>query len=402
MLGLLRRLQHSREELTSSLKQSIVGLSIDYLGLLAGFIIALNIPLITKVKWALLAYPGILTIRGVTNGILCARLSTSLHLGLINTSFLRNTKYFYCLLASLLVFNFISSVILSCFLTLIGILIIKISAIETFQVVLCIVSSMMLSFSITSPLSFIVASKAYLRSLDPDILVYPIMSTLSDIIISLFYVEILRVTYEKNISSLILVVIIFSILVSTIITRFWRERVLKTTIRESFIALLIVSIIASFTGIALRSIQEIIGAYKPIYLIYPVIIDSIGDIGSIIGSLSTTRLALGTLYARIRDYVGLLPTLIGTWISSLIIFLALPIVPIFMLNYPISNFGKLIRVLLLTNVTSVPIISFISYVIAILAYKKGFDPDNFVNPIESSLADTLASYMLLFSLSLVG
>jgi len=51
---------------------------------------------------------------------------------------------------------------------------------------------------------------------------------------------------------------------------------------------------------------------------------------------------------------------------------------------------------------AVTAIVLISYAVSILTFKKGLDPDNFVIPIESSLADSITSIALLVALFLVN
>jgi cation transporter-like permease len=48
------------------------------------------------------------------------------------------------------------------------------------------------------------------------------------------------------------------------------------------------------------------------------------------------------------------------------------------------------------------LIILIAYTTAILTFKRGLDPDNFVIPIESSLADSLTTISLFAALSLLG
>jgi cation transporter-like permease len=44
---------------------------------------------------------------------------------------------------------------------------------------------------------------------------------------------------------------------------------------------------------------------------------------------------------------------------------------------------------------------FIAYSIAIFTYRRGLNPDNFVIPIESSLADTVTTAAILVALALI-
>jgi cation transporter-like permease len=59
-------------------------------------------------------------------------------------------------------------------------------------------------------------------------------------------------------------------------------------------------------------------------------------------------------------------------------------------------------VLLITNVTAAIAIVFVSFATAILTFQRGLDPDNFVIPVESVLADGMTSISLLMALFLMG
>jgi cation transporter-like permease len=67
-----------------------------------------------------------------------------------------------------------------------------------------------------------------------------------------------------------------------------------------------------------------------------------------------------------------------------------------------QSFLRFTLLLLMTNVIAVAAIVVISYAVAILTFQKGLDPDNFVIPVESVLADGITSIALLAGLFLVG
>jgi cation transporter-like permease len=56
----------------------------------------------------------------------------------------------------------------------------------------------------------------------------------------------------------------------------------------------------------------------------------------------------------------------------------------------------------LSNVIAVIGIVLLSYAIAILTFRRGLNPDNFVIPIETSLAIIVTSSALLLALLLIG
>ncbi|RLI21271.1 hypothetical protein DRO45_02540, partial [Candidatus Bathyarchaeota archaeon] len=55
-----------------------------------------------------------------------------------------------------------------------------------------------------------------------------------------------------------------------------------------------------------------------------------------------------------------------------------------------------------TNIIAVVARTSISYAVSILTFQKGLDPDNFVIPVESALADSITSIALLVALVLVS
>jgi mgtE-like transporter len=56
----------------------------------------------------------------------------------------------------------------------------------------------------------------------------------------------------------------------------------------------------------------------------------------------------------------------------------------------------------ISNIIAVIAIVLISYGISIMTFKRGLNPDNFVIPIETSLATIVTSIALLLALLLIG
>ena len=57
--------------------------------------------------------------------------------------------------------------------------------------------------------------------------------------------------------------------------------------------------------------------------------------------------------------------------------------------------------MIVANVLAVAAIVILTYSISILTFKRGLDPDNFVIPVESSLADSVTSLALFVALLLI-
>jgi cation transporter-like permease len=76
------------------LKESLIALSFNIGGILAGFIVASQFNVFQLSPWAIAVYPAILTARGVISGLFSGRLSTALHIGTILPRIRGNTENF--------------------------------------------------------------------------------------------------------------------------------------------------------------------------------------------------------------------------------------------------------------------------------------------------------------------
>jgi mgtE-like transporter len=167
--------------------------------------------------------------------------------------------------------------------------------------------------------------------------------------------------------------------------------------------MLFVAVIVNVTGTVLKSISSVVQNRKEIYTVYPALIDMIGDVGSVVGSTATTKLALGLLRPSLSSIRHHTKTIFSAWAASIIMFLVLAFLsPAVNGIFSFSLFSNLLLVLLTANVLAVSGIVLLSYGVSILTFQRGLDPDNFVIPIESSFADSLMSIALLAALILVG
>ncbi len=67
----------------------------------------------------------------------------------------------------------------------------------------------------------------------------------------------------------------------------------------------------------------------------------------------------------------------------------------------LSGLLKFLAQLLTANILSVSAMVIVAYAVAISTYNRGLDPDNFVIPIESSLADSMMTISLLTALTVI-
>jgi mgtE-like transporter len=389
----------------SLLKEALVAFSFDALGIFAGFTFASYMGAFQLAAWVIALYPSVLTGRGVVNGILSGRLGTALHLGTIKPQFRENTDRFYMLFRSIIAITLQTSTLLGLASVLFGSLLWGITAKDYFNVFLIILATMSIGM-VTSLITIQVAFFSFKKAWDPDVIVYPVMSTVADITMTICFVLVLSLFFQLGFFGRIAVALFGLILVIAtlvILPKCIHDKQFIKTIKETLSTLLAIAVIVNVTGTILRQISETISSRKEIFTVYPALIDTVGDVGSVVGSTATTKLVLGLvdpIFSSIKKHA---PRILATWAASLIMFIMYAFLSLLTQASPLnSSFLSLILLLLTTNLIAVSIIVIISFAIAIATFRRGLDPDNFVIPIESSLADSITTAALLIALFLIG
>jgi mgtE-like transporter len=386
-------------------KETLFAYTFDLGGLIAGFIIASQLGIFQLSPWAIAIYPAILSAKGVIGGLLSGRMGTALHLGTMYPRFFRNTKSFYKLIEALIVLTMATSAVMSLVSLVFGSIFWGATFADFFDILSVIVATMALGL-ILSLLTIKVAFVSFKRGLDPDIMVYPVMSTVADIFITICYLLVLNLFFIFSYVGKYLTIIIglaYLILVLYIFPKNVGDQTFMKTLKESLFTIMFVAVIVNITGTFLKNISALVENRREIYMVYPALIDTVGDVGSVIGSTATTKLALGLLtptFSSIRNHAR---NILSAWAASIVLFAVLAVLSPLMSNtFSLSTVSNLISILLIANFIAITIIVLMSYAISILTFKKGLDPDNFVIPIESSSADSVMSLALLITLFLVG
>ncbi|MEM2099460.1 MAG: magnesium transporter [Candidatus Bathyarchaeia archaeon] len=384
-------------------KESLMAYTFDIGGIFAGFIFySLVISRLASFQapWIIAVYPTILSAKGTIGGLLSGRLSTALHVGTIYPRFLNNTKVFYKLFDAVVFINLETCIAMGLISLVFGSLFWGISTINFSEILSVVVATMALGLVI-SLLTMFVAFTSFKRGLDPDIIVYPIMSTVADITITVCYAIVLYVFFFAGALgeyAIAAVAISFGMLACYILIRNIHEEDFVKTVREFSFTLIAVAFIVNVTGTFLHMISEVVlTGRREIYTVYPALIDLVGDVGSVVGSTATTKLTLGLLKPSLSSIKGHLNHIFGAWAASMIMFTVLSALSL-SINNVLSLFWIFTATLLIANIIAVSLIMLISYATAIVTFHRGLDPDNFIIPIESSLADTVTSVALFVAL----
>ncbi len=355
-------------------------------------------------EWAIALFPAVISAQGVIQGLLSGRLSTALHLGIVYPRFSGNTKSFYTLLEAVVVLTMATSVAMSAVSMVFGHFFWGITFADFPAILSVVVATMALGLALLS-VTVKVAFFSFTKGLDPDVVVYPVMSTIATIFITLSYVVALSVFFYGEIGkwAIALLGVAHVVLILYILPRNLHESDFIKTIRESLAALMIVALIVNVTGTILRGISHYANTRRELYTLYPALIGLISDVGSVVGSTATTKLALGLLKPKLSSIWLHAKSIVSAWIASIIlsVVLALAALLIHGIFSPVA-FYNYIFVLLVANVIAVILIVLISFSVSIITFQKGLNPGNFVIPIENSFAASITSVSLLIALVILS
>ncbi len=364
--------------------------------------IALQLGIFSLSPWALALYPAVISVKAVITGLLTGRLSTALHLGTMYPKFFGNTKSFYRLIAAMIVLTLGTSLTISVFSVVFGTLFWGVTINEFPAILSVMVATLSLGLTValtTVQFTFV----SFKRSLDPDTVVYPAVSTIANIIITFLYIAILYIYFSgpNGKWAIIFLGLINVFLVLFILPFNIRNREFSQIIKESVPTMVFVAFMANVTGTLLKGISDYAGGRRDIYTIYPAMIDMVGDAGVVISSAATVKLTLGVLSPSLGSIKKHAKNIFSAWASTLLLFMVLGLIAL-ALNGMFSfwEVTDLLLILLVANLIAFAAIAVISYGIAILTFKRGLDPDNFVIPFGSAMADAITTAALFAALML--
>jgi mgtE-like transporter len=375
--------------------QTFIALSFNNVSLFAGSLISIFTPHFQAAPWILALFPPILTIRGGIGGVFAGNLATMLHLGLVKPQIRKNTKVYWHLIKASLVITVIDTIILGLFAFILNFILGK-TSIDKFYIffmvptVACVLA---LAFSI--PLTSIIAIITFRRGLDPDILVYPILASINDIIVTSTFVSSIFLVLNGGV--LIYILAGLFILISGITCYiFWKNRNIDffiQTIKEGTAVVIISSLFGSINGYFLSGMASRFQEHVGLVILYPALTNALGNIGSIVGSTKTTTLALGYVRSFPDELKSALSDILIVEAVAIIMHLVFAIVTYLLTSFMFleADLKFLISVSLFTNLSTFLFIGFFALLIAYISFTRGLNPDNIVIPFITTTSDSVAT-----------
>ena len=170
------------------------------------------------------------------------------------------------------------------------------------------------------------------------------------------------------------------------------SNVAKTIIKESIKVLLLASIISSLGGLAIEQIKTAFISLIPLVIILPALNNMIGSYGTVISSKFATMLYEGQIKKHWMKEEAVRKLFIQILIIALITTLLSVIASLIasrLMNNSVDFWlaMKIFFIAVIDVSLLVSIIYFSAIVIGLQLYKKKEDPNNFLIPITTSIAD---------------
>ncbi len=153
-----------------------------------------------------------------------------------------------------------------------------------------------------------------------------------------------------------------------------------------------------FSGTLLSNNEKILYSFPIILLVLPSLNSLIGDISTVLISHLTSHLYLGTLSPKIQvsdrlkqDFYGLLMTILLSLVALISLGYLLGIVT----GIEIVNPLLIISIIIITILILFGLMFVLLFISSIFIFKKGKDPNNFLIPMVTSLADFLTPMFII-------
>ncbi len=354
---------------------------------------AVFIPLFSSSPWILALFPPILTVRGGIGGIFSGNLATMMHLGLVKPKIRGNTEQYKALIKSVIVITVMDTLILGAFSFIVNIINGSAQIGQWFLFMSVPTVACTLAVCVSIPITSLIAIETYKRGLDPDIMVYPILASINDIVVTVFFVGVVFLILWGGVFNLVFAAIFFAIVsvVGYLAVKSRDDRFFRQTIREGTFVVVLSSVFGSVNGVLLSNLGPSLAAMPGIMTMYPALTNALGNVGSIIGSKTTTDIAMGYSKSFREELKESGKRIVQVEVPAAFMHVIFGVVAFILSRGQGAALMPLIIVALSSNLMSFSIITVFALWSAYLAFEKGLNPDNIVIPAITSVSDTTAT-----------
>jgi len=350
-------------------------------------------PIFSVNPWILALFPPILTVRGGIGGIFSGNLATMMHLGLVKPKILGNTENYRGLIKSVIVITVMDTLILGAFSFIVNLINGSAQLGQWFLFISVPTVACTLAVCLSIPITSLIAIETFNRGLDPDIMVYPILASINDIVVTVFFVTVVFLNLWGGIFFgvfAILFVIIVSV-VGYLAVKSRDDSFFQQTVREGTFVVVLSSVFGSVNGVLLSNLGPSLAAMPGLMIMYPALTNALGNVGSIIGSKTTTDIAMGYSKSFKEELKELSKRIVQVEVPAAFMHVVFGVIAFMLSVGQGAALMPLIGVALSSNLMSFIIITLFALWSAHLAFERGLNPDNVVIPAITSVSDTTAT-----------
>ncbi len=329
----------------------------------------------------LVILPGLMGLRGNIFGAMASRFTTALYMGEMEPKLTDE--------------NVIRGILISVLLSIIPILILWTAGVirldnlsSSVLILLIVISSTILVSLLLGFSTAVVTIEPFKRDLDPDMIAAPLVTTISDVLTIPMLIAFV-LFYEINYFAFYL----SSMLLISVVLVFFAKIRFRSRDRRIFFEILgvltVLAVVESITGNILEYHSKIVYTSAIFSIIYPAILDSLGNYGAIVASKTSTNLHLGAIKGFLdRDILLEVFSLFTT--SFFIAFFMNLIGVLITLKLANKYVGILIPFIITFPVVTV-LVMLLASAFAVIFHRFNLDPDNVTVPVITTVADLIGT-----------
>ncbi|MDO5843734.1 MAG: magnesium transporter [Methanocorpusculum sp.] len=399
-LALVVNLLHEHAEFFTGLLTLIISVALSFIaGIYLGSVSAI---LVLIPGLMVLVTPSI-NMRGAIAGILTSRLSSSMHLGDFYIKFGKETELGDNLRASIIL-----TVIISIVLALIGKAICLITGTEVIGIIEMIIISVIsgtISGIVVTLVGIVTSIFCYKKSMNLDMVGAPAVTTVGDIItLPSLVVTAVLVMQLPFAGKAVLGGIVLALLIWSVVSIKTGTETVKAVLKEGLPLLIPLSILGIVAGVLYTNgLESLIASAAVLILISP-FMNGCGSIGGILTSRIGTEMHMGLIDPNIFPQKTVMKHFGENYVYGIIILIIMGVMSHFSaLAFGISTPGLLpmVELTIIAGLIVITVMNLLGYYTAAVAYRRGYDPDNFGVPVVTSSIDLIGATALLLVMALL-
>lgn len=170
--------------------------------------------------------------------------------------------------------------------------------------------------------------------------------------------------------------------------------------REALPVLLISLVGGLFSGLVLEAIIERVAEFPGLLVAVPVFLATRGNVYGALGGRISSGLHQGLIEPRFQRDDRLINAMIASFVNAVsmsVVIATLSWAALGLLGWESASLLEFVAILLIAGVLTSVVLIFGLLLVIFAGYKRGYDPDNLVGPIVTTLGDIFGMLFLLLA-----